>query len=361
MHIGILLVGTDITQNETFKQYILRHLGQSISQIDTIIAIDDYYKTDILAILKEQKLSHLFVFANESSFNFLSKIISSEQNIDIVLKNNTLIPNNCHECVEGSYVASLFDKKINVIKANPKELLPELLLPHPVKHRFFNVFGYGKEHLEMLLQTIAPSHGITYSIQEIVDKWHKIYISSSFDDMQNFIKACKKLLNSQVISSSDVIPHIIERFDKKNLFLGISESCTGGLISATFTQYAGLSDMFELGLVTYSNEMKHSLLSVSKNSLFQQGAVSEEVVSEMLAGTLKASDCDYAIAVSGVAGPGGGSEDKPVGCVYIGAASKDSQHIQRYDFRGDRIYIQHQTMLYAIEMFVLIAKNDLFY
>jgi PncC family amidohydrolase len=100
-----------------------------------------------------------------------------------------------------------------------------------------------------------------------------------------------------------------------------AESCTGGLIAKTFTDLAGSSDWFERGFVTYSNEAKSEMLAVPASIIEDYGAVSEPVATAMASGALRHSRADYAIAVTGVAGPGGGSEEKPVGTVWIPAAA----------------------------------------
>ncbi len=104
---------------------------------------------------------------------------------------------------------------------------------------------------------------------------------------------------------------------KKGLKLATAESCTGGLISALFTEIAGSSDVFDRGFVTYSNEAKNELLGVPQEMLAEFGAVSEQTAKAMAQGALKNSNASVVIAVTGIAGPGGGSTDKPVGLVHL--------------------------------------------
>ena len=118
--------------------------------------------------------------------------------------------------------------------------------------------------------------------------------------------------------------------------LGLAESCTGGKIAKRIVSVPGASEYFQGGIVAYSYEMKEKVLGVKKETLDTYGAVSEECISEMLDGALKALDVDCAIAVSGIAGPGGGTPDKPVGTVYVGVATAEDQYIRRYSFPGNR-------------------------
>ncbi|MCP4392454.1 MAG: CinA family protein [Gammaproteobacteria bacterium] len=129
-----------------------------------------------------------------------------------------------------------------------------------------------------------------------------------------------------------------------------AESCTGGLIAKTFTDLAGSSDWFERGFVSYSNEAKNEMLAVPACVIEDYGAVSESVATAMASGALRHSRADYSIAVTGVAGPGGGSEEKPVGTVWIAVASTDQLVARLYRFDGDRSAVRAATLDAAIEL-----------
>lgn len=109
----------------------------------------------------------------------------------------------------------------------------------------------------------------------------------------------------------------------KGLVMGTAESCTGGRIANMITLVAGSSEYFAGGVVSYSNDVKHNVLGVSEESLSQHGAVSREVVEQMALGAIRVLGCDCSVATSGIAGPGGGTPEKPVGTVWIAAALKD--------------------------------------
>ncbi len=122
---------------------------------------------------------------------------------------------------------------------------------------------------------------------------------------------------------------ILELCRARRLTLATAESCTGGLIAACFTEIAGASDVFERGLVTYSNRAKEELLGVNPQTLASFGAVSKETALEMALGARAKAGTDVAIAVTGIAGPGGGSDQKPVGLVHVAVASSKSQPLHR--------------------------------
>lgn len=141
------------------------------------------------------------------------------------------------------------------------------------------------------------------------------------------------------------------------LRIATAESCTGGLIAGLLTEIAGSSDVFERGFVTYSNEAKQELLGVSLTLLDQHGAVSQEVARAMAQGALAHSNADLAVAVTGIAGPGGGSAQKPVGLVHVAAARKGASVIHRECRFGDigRSAIRIATIDAALEMLSALA------
>lgn len=149
--------------------------------------------------------------------------------------------------------------------------------------------------------------------------------------------------------TQQIVQNLAEILSQRNEKLCTAESCTGGLIAKTLTDLAGSSDWFERGFVTYSNEAKTDMLSVPAPLIDQYGAVSEAVASAMLNGALAHSSAAYGIAVTGVAGPGGGSDDKPVGTVWIAVGSEQHQVVRRYVFPGDRDAVRQATLFTALD------------
>ena len=129
-----------------------------------------------------------------------------------------------------------------------------------------------------------------------------------------------------------------------------AESCTGGWIAKAITDIAGSSAWFERGFVTYSNEAKAQMIGVREETLAQHGAVSEPVVVEMAIGALKAARAHFAVSISGIAGPDGGSEEKPVGTVWLAFASVSGEGITRREcFSGDRDAVRRHATVYALQ------------
>lgn len=143
---------------------------------------------------------------------------------------------------------------------------------------------------------------------------------------------------------------IVNLMKEKKLTLGVAESCSGGMLSARIINVPGVSDVYKAGFVTYANEAKHKLIGVSNATLEQFGAVSEETAREMVQGTLRAAESDYAVAITGIAGPDGGTDKKPVGLVYIACGNKDRITVKECKFNGNRDKVRQSSVAYALRL-----------
>ena len=156
----------------------------------------------------------------------------------------------------------------------------------------------------------------------------------------------------------DMAERVLHACRKRGLKLVTAESCTGGLVAATLTAIAGSSDVVERAFVTYANEAKREMLGVSWDALMGYGAVSEPVARAMASGALGRSAADLAVSVTGIAGPGGGTADKPVGLVYLAATRRGRDIIaERHVFPGDRDAIRRVSVLTALTMLASLAET----
>jgi len=152
--------------------------------------------------------------------------------------------------------------------------------------------------------------------------------------------------------------HALAACRKKGLKLVTAESCTGGLISAALTAISGSSDVVDRAFITYSNEAKREMIGVPWDAILGHGAVSEYVARAMARGALSLSNAQIAVSVTGVAGPGGGSAEKPVGLVHFGAVRAGHESIaERHVFPGDRDNIRRLTVLTALAMVSSLAER----
>lgn len=154
-----------------------------------------------------------------------------------------------------------------------------------------------------------------------------------------------------------MIQKLITLLKKNNMTIATAESCTGGLIAKSITDVSGASDVFGYGFVTYANEAKMKLLGVWEDALSEYGAVSEPVAILMSRGARRVSGSDIAVSVTGIAGPGGGSEEKPVGLVYISLSTKYGTICKKCNFSGSRDEVREQTRDTAVEMAVKFLEN----
>jgi nicotinamide-nucleotide amidase len=145
----------------------------------------------------------------------------------------------------------------------------------------------------------------------------------------------------------------------RGLKIATAESCTGGLVAGALTDIAGSSDVVERGFVTYSNEAKVEMLGVEEVTLAAHGAVSRQTAEAMAVGAIRRSIADLAVAVTGVAGPGGGSAEKPVGLVHFAAAARDGRHQHREERFGDigRAEVRRRSVLVALGMLERLATD----
>lgn len=143
---------------------------------------------------------------------------------------------------------------------------------------------------------------------------------------------------------------VVKLLIQKGLSLGTAESCTGGMVSAAIVDISGASDVFKGGIVSYANEAKEKLLGVDRRLLEEKGAVSREVAEAMARGAAKVLQTNAAISTTGIAGPGGGTPDKPVGLVYIGCYVDGKVTVKEYHFEGNRSENREATVREAMKL-----------
>ena len=143
---------------------------------------------------------------------------------------------------------------------------------------------------------------------------------------------------------------VLDACRRRGWHVATAESCTGGLVVAALTAIAGSSDVVDRGFVTYSNAAKTELLGVSEATLAAHGAISAETALAMAKGAVARAGVDLAVSITGIAGPGGGSAEKPIGLVYFGVATKSSGHAERRIFPGDRAEIRRAATVLALEL-----------
>lgn len=258
------------------------------------------------------------------------------------------------------------DKKIIMLPGPPFEM--ELMFENGVTSllnkdltivtRSINVVGIGESYLEEELNKLNLNTEkisiLTFAKEGIVE----IKIISKGMDKYNLKNEVENILSEIENHFEDYIygydnikleQVVVNLLNEKGLKLGLCESITGGLISSKITKIAGASKVFDRGIVTYTDESKIDELGVREQTLKTHGAVSKQTAYEMAKGLFLKSNIDIALSITGLAGPGGPSTDKPIGLVYIGLISKGYEEIFEYFFNGNRNLIQERSAIKALD------------
>jgi nicotinamide-nucleotide amidase len=358
----VLFVGNRLILNEAYERYILRSIKEKLSTIDSISYFEESDKGMFLhldALLSCD--SKVAIITTKSTFTIIGKLLSTITADNQILKNNMLIPSRASILEQGSYLLSTKTSEINVILAHEGKVLPPILIDDENKSGYIHVFNEERSTTITLLESLASTFDVKLESSQLIDGWVKIKITSrKHGNMGQFIASAKGLLPNKVIASSNIAAYIIDKLSKNNKKISFAESCSGGSLAYYFTSQNGASTVYEGSLITYDNILKANWLAVEEESLQTHGAVSADVVNQMSEGALNVSYADFALSISGIAGPTGAVEGKPVGTVYISARTKHIVHAQRFNFQGDRNYIQEQSVLMAVKMLLDVDK-DLFF
>ncbi|NLI93710.1 MAG: competence/damage-inducible protein A [Peptococcaceae bacterium] len=231
--------------------------------------------------------------------------------------------------------------------------------------RTLKVFGLGESELELKLSDLMKE---TTPFLTLLDKhtYMDVRVSVRGQDektaaeiLDRTEKAIRQRLQNQIFGiNEETHSQIVGRLlREKKQTLATAESCSGGLLGGRITSEAGSSDYYLGGVVSYANSAKEGLIGVKNSSLLKYGAVSEEVAREMAEGVRKALGADYGLSTTGIAGPGGGSGDKPVGLVYLALAGPNGTLVEKKLFSGNRESIRNMTVETGLNMLRLDLQN----
>ena len=234
--------------------------------------------------------------------------------------------------------------------------------------QLYKIYGRSETEIKEKLGDILNKNGNisvytrTYAnevhvLAELVDQDEE----TAKNTLKPVAKEIKKALGTMVYSTKEhetMEEAVVRLLNKYELTVTTAESCTGGMIASKIVNVPGASDVFNEGFITYSNKAKRKHLDVSKNTLKKYGAVSEQTVKEMALGGVFAADSDACIAVSGIAGPDGGTDEKPVGLVYIGCCIKDNVTVKECHFQGTRYEVREQAANAALDLLRVSIINN---
>jgi len=362
MKVHLLFIGKKFIYNKSLKEYVTRKVEQNCDFISSITFFKESDNALFLHLQNNLESDDKFiVVTTKQNFSTIGKVICTITSDNQILKSNMLLPSECEVYENGSYLLEYKNSLVNVLYIDEMQELPSILIQKIESQASIHIFEEDCDYLKDMLIPIAQTYDVSIDIVNIIDGWAKVNISSKkYGDISKFIGVAKSNFTSKIIASSSIINYIIEKLSHNNKKITFAESCTGGLLSYYFTKNNGASNILDGSLVTYSNGIKENWLAVESDVLKEYGAVSAQVVHQMSEGALNVSEADYALSISGIAGDGGGTIEKPVGTVFIGIRSKSNHKEVHLNLSGDRNYIQYQSVLYSVKMLLLIDKELFF-
>lgn len=366
------------------REHILQALAEAASRADVILITGGLgpTKDDITKTTLAEYFGVSMVEDAETLANVTRIFEKSNRPLLDINKAQALVPANCEVIINhnGTAPGMWFESKGKIYVSMPgvpfemMYMIDEAVIPK-LKKRFDLPFIYHKTLLtagegeSFLAKRIAdieerlPSHiklaylpklGQVrlrlsgYGATEMVEAEVEAFAAEIAERVDNILVATEDIPLEKAI---------LNKMEKLGLSLSVAESCTGGYLSHLLTQHAGSSKVFSGGGVVYSNELKQQILGVNAATINNFGAVSEETVTEMLNGALKSFHTDFAIAITGIAGPDGGTPDKPVGTVWIAAGSEKSKAIKKFTFGSKRLQNIERSAAGALSMLNTLLKD----
>ena len=263
-----------------------------------------------------------------------------------------------------------YGKSAILLPGPPNELYPlfmnqvypylQKLQPEVIRSQMVKICGVGESQVEdKILDLIDKQQNPNIATYAKTGEVHiRVTAKAATEEdakklVKPVVKEIKNRFGDYVYSTKEeeTLEQAVVRLLKKyELTVTTAESCTGGLLAGRIINVPGASEVYNEGFITYSNKAKRKYLDVSKSTLKKYGAVSEQTAREMATGGVFATDSDACVAVTGLAGPDGGSEEKPVGLVYIATYMKDKVNVQKYQFKGNRAKIREQAVVKGLDL-----------
>lgn len=275
-----------------------------------------------------------------------------------------------HNGTAPGLILEKFGKSAILLPGPPNELYPlfmnqvypylQNLQPEMILSQMVKICGHGESQVEdRILDLIDKQTNPTIATYAKTGEVHLRVTAKAASEsdakelIKPVVKEIKKRFGNAVYSVKEeetLEMAVVRLLEKYNLTVATAESCTGGMLASRLVNVPGVSEVFREGFITYSNKAKRKILDVNKATLRKYGAVSKETAKEMATGGVFATDADVCIAITGLAGPDGGSEEKPIGLVYIACYMKDKVAVEKYQFKGNRNKIREQSIVKALDL-----------
>ncbi|SFR90298.1 competence/damage-inducible protein A [Anaeromicropila populeti] len=283
---------------------------------------------------------------------------------------DAIVLDNDNGTAPGFIVETSDNKRIVLLPGPPMEMNPmfqEKVIPYLKKlqpdvlvTRMVKICGMGESAVETKIKDLIQQQtNPTIATYAKLGEVHlRVTASAKNEDaakklLKPVVKELKNRFDNKIYTTEEEVSLescVLKLLVKNELSLVTAESCTGGLLAGSIVNVPGASEAFKEGFITYSNKAKRKFLDVNKSTLKKYGAVSEKTAKEMARGAAIGSDADISIAITGVAGPDGGTEEKPIGLVYIGCYIKEKTIVKEYRFNGSREKIRQQAVIAALDL-----------
>lgn len=281
-----------------------------------------------------------------------------------------IIIDNTNGTAPGLIVETQYGKRVILLPGPPNEMIPMFeqdifpylnrLRPHVFYSAMVKICGIGESKVEEGIKDLMDrQENPTIAPYAKTGEVH-LRVTASADTLEEGMNLVKPVVEELKERFKDNIyttdeketleENVVKLLKQNNLTLATAESCTGGLLTGKIVNVAGASSVLNSGFITYSNESKTQFLDVSEGTLKEYGAVSEKTAGEMAMGAARATNSNVGIAITGLAGPDGGTIDKPVGLVYIGCFLNDKITVKEYHFRGNRQKIREYSVVNALDL-----------
>lgn len=400
MRVGVILVGTELLNGgmlDTNSLYIAEELNKYGLEMKFKIIVRDFRDEIYSAIDYCKKNVDLIIISGGlgPTLDDITKEVIAEYIKKPLIVDDDELEELKEKFIKGGYTFTLINTKevekpkgaitfkndvgmapavyiddIVAFPGVPKELynmLPKFLdwyvkekkiLDDEIYIKDLITYGIAESLLDEAVREFFTEEGIYYEFL-VKDYGILIRLQSKMSNKNKVEKIVKKIYNKigKFIFGEDndrLEKKVVELLKKLNMNISTAESCTGGMLASKLIDVPGISEVFYEGVVSYSNEAKINRLGVRKEILDKYGAVSEEVAKEMVMGLTT----DVALSTTGIAGPDGGSEEKPVGLVYMGIRIKDKIYVEKRVFRGDRNKVRERTVSHTLFTLIKILNED---
>jgi nicotinamide-nucleotide amidase len=366
------------------RQHILTALTEATTRADIIFITgglgptkDDITKQtlaeyfNVKLVINDEALNNvlnIFKRYNRPLLEVNRKQAEVPENCEIILNNNGTAPGMWFN-VDGKIYVSMpgvpFEMKYMMEETVIPKLKTALKLP-VIIHKTILTVGEGESFLAEKIADIENELPANIKLAYLPKMGQVRLRLSAYSDgeislsdkLEEFASRIVERVGNNVVAEEDIPLEkvILNHMADKGLTLSVAESCTGGYVSHLITQHEGSSQVFLGGAITYSNDLKEEVLGVKNETIYQFGAVSQETATEMVEGALRQFKSDYALAITGIAGPGGGTLEKPVGTVWIAVANANKTVVKKFTFGNKRLQNIERSAVAAFFMLITLLK-----